>query len=86
MCNLHIYTGGKRAQLICTWGWGWGFQRTTEQEVPLHHGKKNQILSLVTGQEKRLCKEKIKRRHRNQNQNLTSKARRKSEIDQQSCD
>ena len=49
--------------------------------------KKNQILSLVTGQENRLCKEKIKRQ-RNQNQNLTSmrKARRKSEIEQQSCD
>ena len=47
--------------------------------------KRNQILSLVTGQENRLCKEKIKRQ-RNQNQNLTSKAQRKSEIDQQSCD
>ena len=81
---LYLYRG-RRAQHICTWGWGWGFQRTTEQEVPLHQTKKNQILSLVTGQENRLSKEKIKRQ-RNQNQNLTSKARRESEIDQQSCD
>ena len=62
-----------------------GFQRNTEQEVPLHQEKKNQVLSLVTGQENRLSKEKIKRQ-RSQNQNLTSKARRESKIDQQSCD
>ena len=72
-------------QHIYTWGWGWGFQRTTGQQVPRHQEKENQILSLVTSQENRLSNEKIKRQ-RNQNQNLTSKARRESEIDQQSCD
>ena len=44
---------------ICTWGWGWGFQRITEQEVPLLQVK-NKILSLVTGQESKLCKKKLK--------------------------
>ena len=82
---MNIYTHEGARNTFAHGGGVGGFQRTTEQEVPLHQEKKNQILSLVTGQENRLFKEKIKRQ-RNQNQNLTSKARRESEIDQQSCD
>ena len=68
---------------ICTSGWGWEFLRTAKREVPFIRWKKKS--NTLTGNENRLCTDKIKRQ-RNQNQKLTSRARRKSIIDQQSCD
>ena len=55
----------------------------TESALHFHQVKK--LSNTLTGHDNKLCKEKIKRQ-RNQNQNLTSKARIKSGIDQQSCD
>ena len=84
-CNLNIYTE-EGARNTFAHGRGVGdFSGLQNRKYPFIRKKKNQILSLVTGQENRLSKEKVKRQ-RNQNQNLTSKALRESEIDQQSCD
>ena len=83
-CNLNIYTEEGARNAFAHGGGVGEFSGLQDSKYPFIR-KKNQILSLVTGQENRLSNEKIKRQ-RNQNQNLTSKARRESEIDQQSCD
>ena len=82
-CNLHIYTRSKCAQHHLQIGATLGISADYRTGSALHQVKKK-ISDTLTGHENRLHKEKIKRQ-RNQNQKLTSKARRKSEIDQQSC-
>ena len=72
-CNLHIYTEASARNTFAHGGGVGDFSGLQSRKYPFIR-KKNQILSLVTGQENRLSKEKIKRQ-RNQNQNLTSKAR-----------